>query len=245
MRPLPLVWAHRGASGYAPENTLISFQKAIELHADGIELDIQLTKDNEIVVCHDEMIDRTSNGSGWLKDMTLTELRQYDFNKTFPELGPQTIPTMKEVFELIKDTNLTIDIELKTAVVFYPQLEEKILAMVEEYGMKDRVQYCSFNHYTCKRLHELDPNTYVGFLYMDGAIEVAKYAHEHGANAINPALYCLQYPNIIEDCTNFDMDINAWTVNTEEYVRKCVDLGLHAVITNYPDMVRKVYQEFK
>ena len=76
----PLVWAHRGASGYCPENTLAAFQKAVELCADGIELDVQMTRDGELVVCHDETIDRTSNGSGWIKNKTLAELKALDFS---------------------------------------------------------------------------------------------------------------------------------------------------------------------
>ena len=85
MNNIPFIWAHRGASGSAPENTLVAFKRAIDLGADGIELDIQLTKDDEIVVCHDEKIDRTSDGKGWLKDYTLEELRTFNFNQQFPE----------------------------------------------------------------------------------------------------------------------------------------------------------------
>ena len=85
MSTKPLVWAHRGASGYAPENTLAAFQKAVDLGADGVELDIQLTKDDPIVVIHDEMIDRTSDGKGWVKDYTLEELRAFNYNRTKPE----------------------------------------------------------------------------------------------------------------------------------------------------------------
>ena len=128
----PLIWGHRGASGYAPENTLDSFAKAVELHADGIELDIQLTKDGQIVVCHDEFIDRTSTGKGFLKDYTLEELRQFDFGKVIPGYGHADIPLMSEVFELIRPTDLTINIELKTGVFDYEGIEEKILAMTEK-----------------------------------------------------------------------------------------------------------------
>ena len=115
----PLIWAHRGASGHAPENTLEAFQKAIDMKADGVELDIQLTKDGEIVVCHDETIDRTSNGIGSVKDYTLAELKKFNFNKTHPEYAHASIPTMKEVFELIKPSPLTINIELKTGQYDY------------------------------------------------------------------------------------------------------------------------------
>ncbi|MDO4271988.1 MAG: glycerophosphodiester phosphodiesterase, partial [Candidatus Saccharibacteria bacterium] len=244
MTKLPLVYAHRGASAYAPENTLPAFQKAIDMHADGIELDIQLTKDNQIVVIHDEWIDRTSTGKGWVKDYTLEELRQFSYNKNFPELGTVTIPTMQEVFDLIKPTNLRIDIELKTGVVFYPKLEEMILAMVKENGMEDRVEYSSFNHYTCVKLHELNPDAYVGFLYMDGTIDIVEYAKKHGANALNPALYNLQYPNMVLDCHQNQIDINAWTVDEKDYMRRCVEMGVRSIITNVPDKVFDVYKEY-
>ena len=87
------VWAHRGASAYAPENTMVSFQKAVEMKADGIELDVQMTKDGELVVIHDETIDRTSDGKGWVKDYTLEELRQFNYNKTYPEVEHAELPT--------------------------------------------------------------------------------------------------------------------------------------------------------
>ena len=184
----PLIWAHRGASAYAPENTIPAFQKAIEMKADGVELDIQLTKDDRIVVIHDETIDRTSTGSGWVKDMTLAELRKFNYNKTHPEFEHADIPTMDEVLDLLKPTDLTIDIELKTGIVFYDHLEEKILALVKEKGMEDRVNYSSFNHYTCRRIKELKKDAYVGFLYADGPIDMPAYAKKYGMDAINPAV---------------------------------------------------------
>ena len=109
-----LVWAHRGASGVMPENTLPAFEKAVELGADGVELDIQMTADGEIVVIHDEMVDRTSDGKGWVKDYTLEQLQKLDVSYGHKELGHVSIPTMREVFELLKPTDLTINIELKT-----------------------------------------------------------------------------------------------------------------------------------
>ena len=112
-----LVWAHRGASGIMPENTLPAFEKAVELGADGVELDIQMTADGEIVVIHDEMVDRTSDGKGWVKDYTLEDLRKLDVSYGHKELGHVCIPTMREVFELLKPTDLTINIELKTGIL--------------------------------------------------------------------------------------------------------------------------------
>ena len=130
----PIIWAHRGASKYAPENTMPAFDLARSMHADGVELDIQLSKDGEIMVCHDEKLDRTSSGSGWLKDYALSELKSMDFSNGMEEYKGVTIPTMEEVFDLLKDTGMTVNIELKTGLFAYPGIERKIVEMVRDCG---------------------------------------------------------------------------------------------------------------
>lgn len=240
MSTKPLVWAHRGASGYAPENTLAAFQKAVDLGADGVELDIQLTKDDQIVVIHDETIDRTSDGKGWVKDYTLEELRAFNYNRTKPEYKHADIPTMREVFELLKPTGLFINIEIKTGVVFYEKIEEKILALTKEMGMEDRVCYSSFNHYTVTRIHELSPGAEVGFLYADGPIDMPSYGVKHGVNALHPALYNLQYDGFVKECKEKGLKLNVWTVNERPYMEMCCQYGVDAIITNYPDIAKEV-----
>ncbi len=240
----PLIWAHRGASGYAPENTLESFQKAIDLGADGIELDVQLTKDDQIVVIHDEILGRTCEGTGWVKDYTLEELRRFNYNKTFPQVAHADIPTLREVYELMKPSGLTINVELKTGIVFYEELERKVIELTKEMDMEDKVLYSSFNHYTCVKLHELKPDAYVGFLYADGPIDMAEYAKKHGADALHPALYNLQFPNYMKDAAERGLDVNAWTVNEEIYMQMCCQYGVNAIITNYPDKAMAIAKAF-
>ena len=240
----PLIWAHRGASGYAPENTLESFQKAIDLGADGIELDVQLTKDDQIVVIHDEILGRTCEGTGWVKDYTLEELRRFNYNKTFPQVAHADIPTLREVYELMKPSGLTINVELKTGIVFYEELERKVIELTKEMDMEDKVLYSSFNHYTCVKLHELKPDAYVGFLYADGPIDMAEYAKKHGADALHPALYNLQFPNYMKDAAERGLDVNAWTVNEEIYMQMCCKYGVNAIITNYPDKAMAIAKAF-
>ncbi|MFI3177565.1 MAG: glycerophosphodiester phosphodiesterase family protein [Eubacteriales bacterium] len=140
------IWAHRGASGYAPENTLEAFELAIAQGADGIELDVQLTKDGIVVVAHDETIDRVSNGSGRIVDHTFAQLRSYVFHKTKPDYKPNHgfhIPTLEEVYELVQDTELIINVELKTGIVRYEGIEEKVVAitkqMNDEYGREGSI----------------------------------------------------------------------------------------------------------
>ena len=254
------IWAHRGASGYAPENTLASFQMAIDMGADGVELDIQLTKDGEIVVIHDETVDRTTDGTGWVKDLTLAEIKKLNANYqngmnmgsingkakkvngsvVYPEYEFVEIPTMQEVFELIKPTELIINIEIKTGIVFYPDIEKKIIDMVKEYGMEKRVCYSSFNHYTVMKVKELDPSAEVGFLYADGPIDMPAYGIKHGVNALHPALYNLQYPGFVEECKKAGLKLHVWTVNEDKYMEQCAKYGIDAVITNYPDLARTI-----
>lgn len=241
----PKIWAHRGASGYYPENTMPAFEKAVEMGADGIELDIQLTRDNQIVVLHDEWIDRTSDGKGWLKDFSLEELRRYNFNRTHPKEGRLCIPTMQEVFELIRPTNLRINIELKTGIVFYEQLEEKILGLTKEMGMEDRVIYSSFNHYTIKKIRELEPGAQTGFLYSDGTMDMPQYAKRYGVNALHPALYNLQYPHFLEECRQDGLKVHVWTVNEPEHMELCCRYGVDAIITNYPDRALEIVGKMK
>ncbi len=238
----PLIWGHRGASGYAPENTLPAFKLAADMGADGIELDIQETKDGVIVVCHDETVDRTSSGAGWIKDYTFEELRKLDFSNKNAAYEGTKIPSMEEVFELLGPTGLTINIELKTGIVFYEKIEEKILDMAKQMGWEDRVIYSSFNHYTVRRIKELNPDAKAGLLYADGPIDMPGYGKRLGVNALHPALYNLQYPNFMQDCAANGLDVNVWTVNSAEHLMLCKQFGVNAVITNYPKKARELYE---
>ena len=234
------IWAHRGASGYAPENTLEAFELAIHQNADGIELDIQLTKDGELVVAHDEKIDRVTDGTGWIKNYTLKELKQFRFNRTHPEFTNACIPTLKEVYELMQPTNLTVNVELKTSICFYPGIEEKALKLAKDMQMEEQIIYSSFNHYTLKTLIELDSSVRTGLLYEDGWINVPAYGNNIGVNALHPATYLLQYPDFLKDCKKYNLPLHVWTVNTKEHMEKLMNLGVDAIITDFPDIARKI-----
>jgi glycerophosphoryl diester phosphodiesterase len=238
-----LVWAHRGASGYAPENTLVAFHKAIELKADGIELDVQMTKDGQLVIIHDETVNRVSNAKGWVKDYTFNEIRELNVNKKFPEYGIVPIPTLEEVYQLLKDTNLTINVELKNGIVFYENLEEKVLALTYNMGLQDRVIYSSFNHYSVMKLKKLDSTVKAGFLYEDGYLDMPQYAYDHGVEALHPALYNLQYPNFLEQCMEKNIEVRPWTINQREEMKMLCDFGINAIITNFPDVGLEIAQE--
>lgn len=234
------VWAHRGASAYAPENTLEAFQLAVEQQADGVELDVQMTKDGKLVVIHDETIRRTSGGPGRVMDYTLSELKEMKFNLTHPEYADATIPTLAEVYELLKPAGLEINVEIKTGIIFYPEIEERLYRLELEMGMEEKVIYSSFNHYSAMKMKELNPEARVGLLYSDGFQNVPHYAAKLGADALHPALCNLQYPDFLEECRKRGLLLHVWTVDKEEDIRRLAEAGIDAVITNRPDVARRI-----
>lgn len=227
------VWAHRGASGHAPENTLPAFELAYKLKADGVELDVQLSKDGVPVVIHDERIDRVSDGKGWVKDYTLEELRQYNYNKSFPAYGRVMIPTLTEVYDFLRDTDMTINLELKNSEIFYEDLEEKVLKLAEKNKISDRIIYSSFNHYSMRKIKQLRPEARIAFLYSNGILDIAEYADKYHAYAVHPSCKNLEYPNIVEECHSKNIRVHAWTVNERADFERMNELGVDAVITNY------------
>lgn len=237
------IWAHRGASGYAPENTLEAFELAMKQQADGVELDVQLTRDGELVVIHDETIDRVSNRSGWVKDFTLAELKRFRFNKIKPEYEKVTIPTLKEVYQLLKHTDMIINVELKTGLLFYEGIEKKVLDLTAKFGMEDRVIYSSFNHYSVLRIKELNRKAKTGFLVMDGAIDLPRYVKQHSVDALHPASYHLQYSGLVEECKRMGIAVHVWNIK-ERDIERCFALSVDAIITNFPARTRKLFGEF-
>ena len=238
------VWAHRGASGYAPENTLEAFELAAKQKADGVELDVQLSKDGELVVIHDEIIDRVTDGKGKVKDYTVRELKSFKANQTHPEYANSVIPTLAEVYDLLKPTGLEIHVELKTGIYFYPDIEKKLLKLAREKGMEEKLWYSSFNHYSLIRMKELEPSVRTGILYADGIVNVWDYAKKTvGADALHPLYYNIQYPGYLEKTRALGLKTHAWTVNEEADMKALTKAGIEAIITNYPDKARKIIQE--
>lgn len=181
------IWAHRGCSQRYPENTLLAFEKAIELkNCTGIELDIQLTKDGELIVIHDERVDRTTEGIGFVKDFTLTELKRLHI---YADMNPtQTIPTLGEVFDLIEKrlkSGMKLNIELKNSLYPYLGMEEKILNMAAQRGLEDAIVYSSFSTKSMERMKELNPNVEIGIL--DSKVSDCLYKLRGiGADALHP-----------------------------------------------------------
>lgn len=234
------IFAHRGASAYAPENTVEAFALAMEQGADGIELDVQMTKDGQVVVIHDEIIDRVSDGTGAVRDYTLEELKKFHFSNHMENYENAAIPTLKEVLDLIKSSNMLLNIELKTGIYWYPNLEEKTMELVKEAGMEDRVIYSSFNHYSIKKILELDSHAECAFLYSDVILNVDKYAKNAGVCGLHPAVYHLKMAEFLKEYQESGLKVRVWTVNKKEDMERFIKADLEAVITNYPDKALEI-----
>ena len=248
MRPLiekTLIIAHRGACGYAPENTMEAFRMALEMGADGIELDIHLTSDGQVVVCHDEKIDRTSNGQGEITSYTLDELRSMDFGYHFygKERRGIKLPTLDEVYELIAPTNMIVNVEIKSSD---PAIIPACYEAAKRHGMEKRVIYSSFDHFQIGRMKEYDPDTFIAPLYNFNMLKPWNYCKDIDAKASHPKFTQIRkIEDYVKECHERGIRVHTWTANTEEDIRFLLDAGVDAIITNYPDVALKIREEQK
>ncbi len=240
--PKTYVYAHRGASGYAPENTLEAFRLAAEMGADGVELDVHFSKDGQVMVIHDEKIDRTSNGQGSVCDYTREELLAFDFGFQFyKECRGIRIPTLDEVYELLASTGLVVNVEIKSSS---PDMPAACDAIAKKYGMQDRVIYSSFNHLQLVRMKEVNPNAFTAPLYYFNMIRPWDYCLNMQANASHPGHNQLRvFPEYVERCHALGLRVHPWTINNEEDMRFAFDADCDAIITNYPDVALRLRDE--
>lgn len=177
------LWAHRGCSQRYPENTILAFEKAAEIQSlAGIELDVQLTRDGEMVVIHDERVDRTTEGIGFVKNYTLSELKALHISAG--NNPTQSIPTLQEVLELLEQrlkSGLKLNIELKNNDFPYPGMEEKIVELVYKKGIQDAVVYSTFYAKSLEKLKKIDSEAELGIL--DNKVSDCLYKLRGGCGA--------------------------------------------------------------
>lgn len=235
-------FAHRGFSGMYPENTLLAFEMACHVEGcDGIELDVHLSKDGEVVIIHDETLERTCvDGKGWVKDHTLEELRRYDASYRWAgQCERQRIPTLREYFDLVRQRDIVTNIELKTGVLEYPGIEERTLEIIRAYGMEEKVIISSFNHHSVLRFKRLAPEIECGLLSDVWMIDAGAYVQRAGVGCYHP-IFNNMTDEHVADLRAHGIKINVWTVDEEEDVREMWRVGVDAIIGNFPDRAAKV-----
>lgn len=233
-------YAHRGASAYYPENTMISFEKALEMGATGIETDVQLTKDGVLVLIHDEMVNRTTNGNGLVKDYTFSELNRLDAGTWMgEEFTGIKIPTVEELIYLTLDKNIIINFEIKNGIVIYEDIEQKLIDLIYKHKMDHNVILSSFNHYSVAKCNKISKGINTGVLYMEGIYKPYNYAKTVGANAIHPYFHAIN-EEVIKHTKKHKVEINVFTVDDEEKMKFFLDMKVDGIITNYPDKLHKI-----
>lgn len=235
----PLIFAHRGARRQAPENTLPAFLRAQELGADGVELDVQITADGQVVVFHDSKLDRTTDGTGSLKDKTLAELLAFDAGSSFDEAFQGTlIPTLDQVFDSLAD-DILINIELKDFSL-KTTLVDRVAERIRDHSISDRILFSSFNPFMLRRAKKLLPEIPVGYLYSeDLPLPLAKGwlavpiigPHE----ARHPHFTMVDQAYMIW-ARERGYRVNVWTVNDESDILRMAALGVDSIITDLPDL---------
>ena len=228
-------FAHRGFSAAYPENTMLAFQKAYEAGCQGIELDVHLSSDGVPVVIHDEKVDRTTDGSGWVGRMPFAQLRRLNASGRFGgQTGQIRIPALQEVLEWCRETRLRLNLELKTNVCEYPGIEQKVIEMVFGMGMQDRIIFSSFNHYTMLRCKKITPQILCGALEESWIVGLGGYVKELGLECVHPQHWYLTDENMAQ-LKKQGLRVHAWTVNQPEQMRRLISLGADIIITNYPE----------
>jgi glycerophosphoryl diester phosphodiesterase len=220
---------HRGAKGYEPENTLISFQKALDMQVDGIELDVHLSADGELMVVHDETIDRTTNGKGFVNKLSLRELKAFRIN------GEHQIPTLKEVFDLVNQ-DCFINIELKSY-----DTTEKVVSLIEKYVAKKGWKYnrfliSSFDWNALQQVAFLNDKIPIGILTdtnLDLALAFAKFIQ---AKSIHPYFHLLTKENTAQ-IQEKGFLIFPWTINKTEDIQKIKAFNVNGIITDFPNRI--------
>ena len=181
-----MLLAHRGFSGKYPENSPLAFHKAVEeTSADGFESDVHITKDGKLIIFHDATVERTSNGTGFIKDHTYEEMLELDIGSwKSPEFAGQHIWTFDQLLDFCDETNMLLNMELKNYEVFYEGLEQRVIDAISAHKMQDRVFVSSFNHISMQKFKELCPDIKTGLLYDKPYLDIDKYIEKQEGRKI-------------------------------------------------------------
>ncbi|MDE1439635.1 glycerophosphodiester phosphodiesterase [Bacillus sp. C1(2022)] len=237
------IFAHRGASGTFPENTMAAFKHAAAIGADGIELDVQMAKDGRLVVIHDEKLDRTTSLKGYVKDLTYEEIKHGDASHRFAEkTGSVPVPILEEVFEWAADAEFLLNVELKNSIIRYEGMEEKVMSMIEAYDLQDRIILSSFNHESLALCHRLNPSIELAALYMDVIYKPEEYIEMIPASGFHPYRRSMS-DDTIKNAHLKEKAVRPFTINRGEEMKKLIAAGIDGFFTDFPEKALKLKAE--
>ena len=243
--PHPVIFAHRGASAHAPENTLASFKLATEQGADGIELDAKLTADGHVIVFHDATVDRTTGSHGRVKDLTLNEIRSLDAGSFFSaQFKGEKVPLLEEVFDVLGKQTF-INIELTNYSAPSDHLVETVCMLVKKFNLQNRVLFSSFFASNLKTAQKYLPQVPRGLLAMNGLLGAwpRSFGFAFGDYfALHPNLKDVSHQQV-QRVHRLNRRVHVWTVNAENDMRRLFRWGVDAIFTDDPQLAVKVRGE--
>lgn len=226
---------HRGARGHAPENTMASFAKGIELGVDAVETDVHLSRDGELVLIHDHTVNRTTDGRGFIKDMTLAELKTLDAGSWYdPRFAEERIPTLAELLERAKG-RVGVAIEIKNGPIWYPGIAEKTVHAVRRHGMERQVILISFDHLVLREAKTIAPEIATGILYVGGLADPVAAARAAQADSLNPN-WSYVTPELVRAAHAAGLAVSVWNPNDLATLRGLNDMGVDSAGTDYPEL---------
>ncbi len=240
------IFAHRGSKCNRPENTLAAFREAVRVQVDGIELDVHLTADNTLVVLHDEKIDRTTNGKGLVRKLTLAQIKRFDAGSWFsPEFTGERIPTLLEVLTELSNLNFTgiLNIEVKTDKFQYPDIEKLLSQLMTSRKWPFEHIYSSFNLQTLSQLNKLEAQTEMSYLTGNRLKKIERGLLEDFISSIHPRkTYAFSHPALAATSSK---PIRLWTVNSEKEMRIAFHENIAGLITDFPEKAIKIRDEIQ
>lgn len=236
----PWVIAHRGASGHAPENTLVAFERAVELGAGFIETDLHLTRDARFVAIHDRTLERTTNGQGAVRNFTLPQLRELEAGMWYDRkyMG-ERIPAIEEVLAFARKHDIVFYLELKYEAAW--GMHHALVGALRNPDDAARTVVISFDPSTLASLRKLDATVMTGLLVEEPSVDWVKTALEVGARQLCPRS-TLVTPELVAAAHRADLHVATWTVNEAEEMRSVIAAGVDGVMTDFPDRLRSIVE---
>ena len=233
-----MIFAHRGASHYRPENTLSAYKYAYELGADGVELDVQLSSDNVPVLYHDWYFDKITGNPDLVTEMTSSEIKKLDAGSVFSEsFKGEEVPFLDEALSIIPEGKF-VNIEIKKTAFDERNLEEKIIEAVVSAGLERQVIISSFNHYSVKKVKEINPEIKRALLFNSMPVDPLSYAEKFNCFSFHPAFVYVNEKDLIS-LKSSGIKVFPWVVDIPYYAKKLLDMGADGIITNIPDLLVK------
>ena len=232
----PWIIGHRGAPGHAPENTMASFRRAVELGATFIETDLRLSHDARFVAMHDATLDRTSNGRGMVRDFTLAQLRELDAGSWYgPEFAGEKIPALEEILNFAREADVVFYLEIKHEAGW--GVHHGVAAALRAANEPARTVVISFDSSMLRNLRSLDAGVLMGLLFENPIASVVEKAQQIGARQICPRAD-LVTPQLLSEAQDAGLQVAAWTVNEPAQMDKLISMGVNGIMTDYPDRLR-------